>query len=99
MENEKCKDCMYITNMQEKIEKLEQDVTELEVKVNTIETENAVSREKIDSICSSISRIEKSIEKIADKIEQNNQRPVALLYSAAGGIIIALIIAGIKFIK
>lgn len=94
---ENCRECVYINNLSEKLEKLEKDVSELESKVNKIETENAVSREKIDSICASIVRIEKSIEKIAEKIDQRDQRPTQLFWSVLGGIIVALITVGLKF--
>lgn len=96
---ENCKDCIYINNLSEKFEKLEQDVKELESKVNKIETENAVSREKIDSICASIVRIEKSIEKIAEKIDQRDQKPVSLLWGVLASVITALIVAGLKFLN
>lgn len=96
---ENCKECIYINNLSEKFEKLEQDVKELEQKVNKIETENAVSREKIDSICASIARIEKSIEKIAEKIDQREQKPVSLLWGVLASVITALIVAGLKFLN
>lgn len=96
---ENCKECIYINNLSEKFEKLEQDVSELESKVNKIETENAVSREKIDSICASIVRIEKSIEKIAEKIDQRDQKPISLLWGVLASVITALLISGLKFLN
>jgi predicted nuclease with TOPRIM domain len=96
---ENCKECIYINNLSEKLEKLEKDVSELESKVSRIETENAISKEKIDAICASIARIEKSIEKIAEKIEQRDQKPISLLWGVLASVITALLISGLKFLN
>lgn len=96
---QECKDCIYIKTLTDKVQQLEQDVAYLNTEVAAIKTDAAVNREKIDSICSSIARIEKSIEKIAEKIEQRDQRPQQLMWTVIGGVVVALIIAGLKFIQ
>jgi chromosome segregation ATPase len=84
--------------MEARLEKLEKRFDELELQVINIEKNAAVSGEQIKMIFNILNEIKTSIKQIADKIDERSQKPTQLLWSIGGGILVALIIAGLKFI-
>lgn len=46
-----------------------------------------------------LTEIKDSIEKTSNKIDEIESRPNKLLYTIAGGVIVAIIIAGVKFLS
>lgn len=96
--SEICKDCMQVENLKEEVCDLKTVVKELESKVNKIEKDTAVNQEQTKMVFKILTEIKDSIEKIGNKIDEIESRPNKLLYSVAGGVIVAIIIAGFKFI-
>jgi predicted transcriptional regulator len=84
--------------MEARFEKLEKRVDDLETQMVKIETNVAVSSEQIKMIFNILNEIKSSIKQIADKMNENSQKPTQLLWTIAGAIATALIIAGLKFI-
>jgi gas vesicle protein len=84
--------------MELRLEKLEKRVDELETQVVNIEKNAAVSGEQIKMIFNILNEIKTSIKQIADKIDERSQKPTQLLWSIGGAVVVALIIAGLKFI-
>ena len=84
--------------MEIRIENLEKKTGELETRVNNIERNVAVSDEQIKMIFKILEEIKFSIKGIADKMDERSQKPTQLLWTIAGAIATALIIAGLKYI-
>jgi prefoldin subunit 5 len=80
------------------MENIEKRVSELESRVNSIERNAAVSDEQIKMIFRILNEIKDSIKQIADKIDERAAKPTQLLWTITGGVTVALIIAGLKFI-
>jgi prefoldin subunit 5 len=80
------------------MENIEKRVSELESRVNSIERNAAVSDEQIKMIFRILNEIKDSIKQIADKMDERSQKPTQLLWTITGGVTVALIIAGLKFI-
>ena len=94
-----CKECVFIKELNHRVTKLETNIKELNEKITEVEKTTAVTEERIYSIFSTLKEIKKNIEKIVDRIEQKDQRPAQLLWSALGGIIVAIILAGLKYLN
>jgi len=84
--------------MEARFERLERRFNELETQVINIEKDAAVSSERIKMVFNILNEIKTSIKGIADKMDERSQKPAQLLWTMAGGVIVALIIAGIKFL-
>jgi predicted nucleic acid-binding Zn-ribbon protein len=84
--------------MEARIEKLEHDMCEIRNKVADIEKNAAVSGEQIKMIFNILNEIKTSIKQIADKIDERSQKPTQFLWSIGGAVVVALVIAGLKFI-
>jgi uncharacterized protein YaaN involved in tellurite resistance len=97
--NENCKDCLYVENLKEEVADIKLQVKELYERMKTVEKENAVNQEQTKMVFKILNEIKDSIEKIADKIDEIESRPNKLLYTVAGGVIVAIILAGFKFIN
>lgn len=95
---EVCKDCIQVENLKEEVIDLKSKVKELEDKVNKIEKDTAINQEQTKMVFKILTEIKDSIEKISNKIDEIESRPNKLLYSVAGGVIVAIIMAGFKFI-
>ncbi len=85
--NEACKDCIQVKNLEDKIRALWHTVNEIksqnivfEKRITDLERASDVTEEKFDRIFTAIGSIEKNIEKIANCIE-NIQNKDAKTYS------------------
>jgi uncharacterized protein YaaN involved in tellurite resistance len=96
--SEACKDCIQVENLKNEIVDLKSKVKVLEDKVNKVEKDTAINQEQTKMVFKILTEIKDSIEKIANKIDEIESRPSKLLYSVAGGIIVAIIMVGFKFI-
>jgi predicted nucleic acid-binding Zn-ribbon protein len=85
--------------MEMRLEKLEKRVEELETQVVEIEKNAAVNKEQVKMIFNILNEIKASIKQIADKMDEKSQKPTQMLWSIAGAVVTALIIAGLKFIN
>lgn len=73
--DEKCKDCVYMQNVDKRVSELEDIVKSLEDRVKDIEKNTAVSDEQIKMIFKILNEIKDSIKQIADKIDEIEKRP------------------------
>jgi uncharacterized protein YoxC len=96
--SENCKDCLQLETLKSEASELKIRVNKLEEKVNTIEKDTAINQEQTKMVFKILTEIKDSIEKISDKFDEIESRPSKLLYSVAGGIIVAIIMVGFKFI-
>jgi chromosome segregation ATPase len=96
---ENCKDCLQVENLKEEVYELKTKVDVLADKVNKIEKDTAINQEQTKMVFKILTEIKDSIEKIGNKIDEIESRPNKLLYTIAGGVISAIIIAGIKFLN
>lgn len=95
---ETCKDCLQVENLKDEINDLKLLFKELEIKINKVEKDTAVNQEQTKMVFKILTEIKDSIEKIGNKIDEIESRPSKLLYSVAGGILVAIIIVGFKFV-
>jgi len=84
--------------MEARLERIERKSGDLEIRINILEKESAVSGEQIKMIFNVLEEIKTSIRQIADKMDERSQKPTQLLFTVAGGIVVALVIAGLKFL-
>lgn len=96
---ENCKDCLQVETLKGEVTELKLKTNELSEKVNKIEKDTAVNQEQTKMVFKILTEIKDSIEKIANKIDDIESRPNKLQYTIAGGVIVAIIIAGIKFLN
>lgn len=96
--SENCKDCIQVDTLKDEVSELKAKVNELAEKVNRIEKDTAINQEQTKMVFKILTEIKDSIEKISNKIDEIESRPSKLLYSVAGGVIVAIIMVGFKFI-
>jgi uncharacterized protein YoxC len=96
--SENCKDCLQLETLKSEVSELKTKVNKLEEKINVIEKDTAINQEQTKMVFKILTEIKDSIEKISNKFDEIESRPSKLLYSVAGGIIVAIIMAGFKFI-
>lgn len=84
--------------MEARLERIEGKAADLEIRINILERESAVSGEQIKMIFNILNEIKTSIKQIADKMDERSQKPTQLLWTIAGGVVVALVIAGLKFL-
>ena len=82
----------------QELENIKSRVTKLETDVSTLKTATAVNEEQTKMIFKILNEIKDSIKDIGTKIDEIENRPNRLLYTVAGGVIVAIIIAGIKYL-
>lgn len=97
--SEICKDCIQVETLKNELHEVKQKVNELSEKVNTLEKDTAINQEQTKMVFKILTEIKDSIEKIGNKIDEIESRPSKLLYSVAGGVIVAIILVGFKFIN
>lgn len=85
--------------MEARLEKIERKAADLEIRINIIEKDAAVSGEQIKMIFNILNEIKTSIKDIADKMDEKSEKPATFLWGVGASIIVALIIAGLKFIQ
>lgn len=95
---ETCKDCLQVENLKDEVNDLKLLFKELEIKINKVEKDTAVNQEQTKMVFKILTEIKDSIEKISNKIDEIESRPSKLLYSVAGGILVAIIMVGFKFV-
>jgi predicted transcriptional regulator len=96
--SENCKDCLQVETLKSEVSELKIKVDFLNEKINRIEKDTAINQEQTKMVFKILTEIKDSIEKISNKIDEIESRPSKLLYSVAGGIIVAIIMVGFKFI-
>ena len=92
---ENCENCRPAVQL----ETLLLEVNTLKEKVSKLETNTAVNEEQTKMVFNILKEIKESIKIIADKIDDIESRPSKLLYSIMGGVLVAIILAGIKFLN
>ena len=92
---EKCKECIYVTSLEKRVEVLEEDNKISKEKISKLERKADVEKERTDMIFNILNEIKDSISKIANKIEDIESRPNKLLWTVTGTVIGAIIMAGI----
>lgn len=70
-----CKDCVYIINLDKRVVALESEVEEIKKEISDIKQLNARAEEKFDRIFNILETIQKTIDKIASKIEELEKKP------------------------
>jgi len=96
--NENCKECFYMDNINDKVANVEEAVKDFEVRITKLERKTDVEKERTDMIFRILNEIKGSIEKIANKIDEVENRPNKLLWGALGTLLGALLVAGLKAI-
>jgi len=74
--------------MEKQVEVLEERVKCCEDKLNELETKSAVSDEKFNNMMNMIREVKKSVELIAKTMQENQKRPLNMIYQVAGGLIL-----------
>lgn len=75
-----------------------QEIEGLKCRVSKLETATAVNEEQTKMIFKILNEIKDSIKDISSKLNEIEGRPSKLLYTVAGGVIVAIIMVGIKYI-
>ena len=70
-----CKDCVLINNLDRRVVALENEVEEIKKEISDIKQLNARAEEKFDRIFNMLETIQKTIDKIASKIEELEKKP------------------------
>lgn len=73
--NDRCKDCIQISNLEKRLVGLEQGFKDLHDRVAEVECCNAVSEEQIKMIFKILNEIKDSIRQIAEKIDIIERKP------------------------
>ena len=81
-----------------KVANVEEAVKDFEVRITRLERKTDVEKERTDMIFKILNEIKGSIEKIANKIDEVENRPNKLLWGALGTLLGALLVAGLKAI-
>ncbi|SHH05741.1 hypothetical protein [Tepidibacter thalassicus] len=90
-----CKDCVYMTTLAKRVEEIEKNNKDFEIRITNLERKTDVEKERTDMIFNILNEIKGSIEKIANKIEDIESRPNKLLWGILGTVAGAIIMAGI----
>ena len=74
--------------MEKQVELLEERVKCCEDKLNELETKSAVSDEKFNNMMNMIREVKKSVELIAKTMQENQKRPINMIYQVGAGLIL-----------
>jgi len=102
MNNDLCNDCKPAVRCEvltKDVDSLKNEIAEIKSKVSKLETLTAVNEEQTKMVFKILSEIKDSIEKIANKIDEIENRPNNLLWTVLGTLVGALIMAGLKFLN
>lgn len=94
-----CRDCFQFKSIEKKVDEHDVLIKQYEIRLTALEKSTAVSDEQIKMVFKILNEIKESISKIAEKIESRDSRPIQFLWTIAGGVIVALLIAGLKFLN
>ena len=108
-ENKDCKDCIYVKNMAERIETLENQDRGYEVRITALERQQDVEKERIKTTFKILNEIKYEISKMNEsnkktfarffeRVEAIEKRPAELFWTVLGGVIVAIIMAGLTLI-
>lgn len=81
-----------IEMLKNKVEYIEKEIGKLRDRIAEIEKNNAVTSERIETIIIMITKLETSVDKISQKLEKSNERPVTLLWSVLTAVITAIVV-------
>ncbi|WP_373845056.1 hypothetical protein [Clostridium sp.] len=84
--DDNCKDCPYIKNLDDRVDKLENTIEGVEKDVSKIKISQGKSEEKVATIFKSLQKIESSVDKIKDS--KNN-----FIRGIASGVAVTVIAA------
>lgn len=102
MSNELCNDCkpaLKCEMLEKEVASLKNELVGIKKEVGELKTSTAVNEEQTKMVFKILSEIKDSIEKIATKIDDIENRPSKLLWTVLGTLAGALVVAGLKFIK
>lgn len=96
--DEICKDVNNIENLTKNIDEIKNKSNDIDKRLLNVEKDTAVKEEQIKMLFTILGEIKDSIKKIDNKIDEIESNPRKLLYSIAGGIIVAIMLIGLKYI-
>lgn len=103
MEQQNCRDCVYIGTLSKRIDKVEENIDNIEKRLANLETNLAASiaanNEKFDSLHKMLEDIRNNLDKIDTRLQKIETKPSEIFWSIAGAVISGIILAVFQLLK